>query len=832
MTGPAGIGPEQRRFILPVITENVPEQLKQHDQWLNWEGVWDETKKKLNKIPKQSDGKAGSSTNEKTWTPFDKAVQATRQREDLDGIGFAGLGRTSYSGIDIDHCIDPETGEISPYAMGLVREFNSYTERTVSNTGLRIWVEAEKSLGSWCGSKNAQRELEVYTTGRYFTVTGQHLEGTPRTIEPRQEIFDAFMEREAPPEKPRIEHRPYNGPSDYRLELTEFLQEFGVTIQKAINDQSSERAYAIVCPWAHEHTGGDKSGTRVGQYSSGALWFKCDHAHCDGREWEHFREELDPEAYRTYKITFGKRSKTPEEEAAEKREEAKEAWESCADLARDKDILGRFVREQHAAGVVGEEGIMKLLYLSITSRLLSRPASVVVKGPSSGGKTYTTEQTLKAFPKNAYHDFSGMSEKALIYTDKDFRHKFIYVPEAAGVNNEFLDYILRTLLSEHRIKYITVEQQGGKNVPREIIKEGPTGLLMTTTRAKLHPENETRLLSLTVNDTREQTRAVMRSIAQRDNRSAKDYSKWHALQTWIEGQDNRVVVPYGELLAEKIPPIDMRIRRDFELLLNTIHTHAIIHQANRERDKSGRIVATIEDYTVVRELVNDVMSTGVQARVGEDLRRVVKAVEKMLDDDIKPSVRKLEQKLDMSKSVIQRHLRVAMSEGYLVAAKEDNAGRVKEYGIGAEIPEDTDLLPSVEELAVPLSGLSQEGPQGGGKEDSQLSHGDLGQSGTVGEEHAVTEEFSRSNRQQSPQNKPETSETVVPPGTVRTVGQQESDPPAGAPGTVDGTVGGTVETALEGDLDTGGMEETDCAHGVPWDLPCDDCGVEVIGSEK
>lgn len=208
-------------------------------------------------------------------------------------------------------------------------------------------------------------------------------------------------------------------------------------------------------------------------------------------------------------------------------------------------------------------------------------------------------------------------------------------------------------------------------------KEGPTGLLMTTTRSKLHPENETRLLSLPVNDTRQQTTAVMRSIAQRDGRTGKDYSDWHALQVWIAGQDNRVVIPYGEALAEKIPPIDMRIRRDFELLLNAIHAHAIIHQVGRERDEAGRIVATIEDYAVVRELVNDVMSASVQARVGEGLRRVVKAVGKMLDDETKPSVRKLEQALNMSKSVVSRHLKAAMSEGYLVAAQEDSAGGLR-----------------------------------------------------------------------------------------------------------------------------------------------------------
>jgi hypothetical protein len=295
---------EGRNLAIEIAPKNIPDKLKQHDHWLCYRGEWSKGKKKLNKIPKTAKGTAASSTDEGTWTTFENAAAAAGTRG-LDGVGFAGLGRTRFTGIDIDHCIDPETGEISPYAMKIVRELDSYTEITPSRAGLRIWVEADKVPGSWCGSKNDERELEVYSQGRFFTVTGWHLKGTPHTIEKRQEAFDAFMSREAPPDKPKPERKPYTGSEDYVLELDEFLGEFGVTVLRSINDANSERAYGIVCPWAHEHTGGDTSGTRVGQYPSGALWFQCNHAHCDGRRWEHFREELDPEAYRRASITVG-----------------------------------------------------------------------------------------------------------------------------------------------------------------------------------------------------------------------------------------------------------------------------------------------------------------------------------------------------------------------------------------------------------------------------------------------------------------------------------------------------------------------------------------------
>jgi hypothetical protein len=294
-----------------IVAEAIPEKLEGVDQWVNWARIWNANKARFSKPPMTANGRNASSTDEKTWTTLADSLAAlgrpgvyvdsrgTRHRVTLDGVGLAGMERTPFAGIDIDHCIDFETGEISPYAMEIVREFDSYTERTVSETGLRIWIEAEKPPGSWCASKNDERELEVYDRGRFFTVTGLHLDGTPRTIERRQGVLETFMKREAPPEKPRPVKAAYSGPGgpEYRLELDEFLQKHDVIVLGPRNDQSSERAYTIVCPWVREHTGGDESGTRVGQYPSGGLWFHCDHGHCDGRIWEHFREHFEPGCY-------------------------------------------------------------------------------------------------------------------------------------------------------------------------------------------------------------------------------------------------------------------------------------------------------------------------------------------------------------------------------------------------------------------------------------------------------------------------------------------------------------------------------------------------------
>src|SRR5215510_5223219 len=206
----------------------------------------------------------------------------------------------------------------------------------------------------------------------------------------------------------------------------------------------------------------------------------------------------------------------------------------AGDLINCDNVLNRFGAEVENAGLVGETSNAKILYLALTSRLFERPVSIAIKGVSAGGKSFTVEQVLKFFPPSAYFVRTGMSERAIIYSTEDYRYRFIIIFEAAGMNSDLMSYLIRTLLSEGCVVYEVVEKtkEGGFR-PRRIEKEGPTGLITTTTAPKLHPENETRLLSLGVIDTPDQTRAVMQALA--DDGAKKniiDYAPWHAMQVW------------------------------------------------------------------------------------------------------------------------------------------------------------------------------------------------------------------------------------------------------------------------------------------------------------
>jgi DNA-binding transcriptional ArsR family regulator len=148
--------------------------------------------------------------------------------------------------------------------------------------------------------------------------------------------------------------------------------------------------------------------------------------------------------------------------------------------------------------------------------------------------------------------------------------------------------------------------------------------------------------------------------------------------------------------VKKIPPVAVRLRRDVGLLLALIRSHALLHQATRDRDRQGRIIADLDDYTVVRDLVADIMAQGVGATVSETVRQTVEAVAAIAP----PSgveLRPLAEKLGLDKSNVSRRLRQAADGGY-VRDLEEKKGKPGRWVIGDPLPEAAELLPDPAQL--------------------------------------------------------------------------------------------------------------------------------------
>jgi hypothetical protein len=153
---------------------SIPESMRSLPQWVCWK--LEEIEGRLTKVPyNPRTGRHAASNDPTTWDMLEQAQRACKTGGYF-GIGF--MFANGFAGIDLDQCRNPETGGIEQWACDVVKEIDSYTEISPSKEGLHIFVKGKLPGGGikreWNGHK-----IEIYDTGRFFTVTGMHLEETP-----------------------------------------------------------------------------------------------------------------------------------------------------------------------------------------------------------------------------------------------------------------------------------------------------------------------------------------------------------------------------------------------------------------------------------------------------------------------------------------------------------------------------------------------------------------------------------------------------------------------------------------------------------------------------
>jgi hypothetical protein len=319
---------------------------------------------------------------------------------------------------------------------------------------------------------------------------------------------------------------------------------------------------------------------------------------------------------------------------AEKTKLREALWPAVGDLALAPDLIDRMVQQVQSMGVVNERELIVLTYVAATSRVLEHPVNLLAKGASSSGKSFTTTRTLELIGPDFVNFLTSSSALSLVYDDQPLAHTVLVIFEANQLQadeNGMFAMLVRTLISEGRIVHqTTVEDPNsptGRRVVR-IVREGPIALIVTTT-GDLHAENETRMLSWHIGESRDQTAAVMASLAAHAagaRVAPADHAVWHDLQRWIGLGPNDAVIPFAQQIAAEIKPLMVRFRRDVGSLFSFIKASAILQQAQRQVDAQGRVVATVADYDLAFPIFAKVMAQSSGKSIPDNVREVVKLI--------------------------------------------------------------------------------------------------------------------------------------------------------------------------------------------------------------
>ncbi|MDT4239048.1 phage/plasmid primase, P4 family [Staphylococcus haemolyticus] len=173
------------------ILSNIPDELKQLNNWCVWK--FEKCNGKRTKIPFNAEtGEFAKSNDKSTWSSYETAVNA----QGVDGIGF--FFEPPYLGIDIDDIDD----DLHRFKQGdkldnIVSEFNeafkSYTEVSPSGNGLHIIVK-----GKIPGTRRRKGNIEMYDSGRFFTMTGKSIGKYKDVTEVSKQVFKTIYDKYLP----------------------------------------------------------------------------------------------------------------------------------------------------------------------------------------------------------------------------------------------------------------------------------------------------------------------------------------------------------------------------------------------------------------------------------------------------------------------------------------------------------------------------------------------------------------------------------------------------------------------------------------------------------
>jgi hypothetical protein len=306
----------------------------------------------------------------------------------------------------------------------------------------------------------------------------------------------------------------------------------------------------------------------------------------------------------------------PKSVAVELTEEERRA---ALELLRSPELLERILTDFEGCGVVGERNNKLVGYLAATSRLLERPLGVVIQSTSAAGKSSLMNAILSFIPEEERKECSAMTGQALFYmNEQNLKHKILAIAEEQGA--ERASYALKLLQSEGKLSILSTgkDPQTGKLEAQSYEVEGPVMIFLTTTAIDVDEELLNRCLVLTVDESREQTKAI--HGLQRQAKSLAGLMAKEEKKRLVKLHQNaqRLLLPLSVVnpFVEKLgfPDHQTRTRRDFPKYLALIEVVTLLHQYQRpirEVEHGGQrlryVEVTAEDIAMANRLAHEVL---------------------------------------------------------------------------------------------------------------------------------------------------------------------------------------------------------------------------------
>ena len=356
-------------------------------------------------------------------------------------------------------------------------------------------------------------------------------------------------------------------------------------------------------------------------------------------------------------------------------------------LLKSPDLIERILADFAACGLVGEETNKLVGYLAAVSRKLDKPLGVVIQSSSAAGKSSLMDAVLAFVPEEEKVKYSAMTGQSLFYMgETNLKHKALAIVEEEGASRA--SYALKLLQSEGELTIASTGKDPvtGNLITQQYRVEGPVALLVTTTARDIDEELMNRCLVLSVDEGREQTRAIHQ--LQRDKRTLEGLLARREKEALITLHQNAqrllkplaILNPYARFLT--FPDQTTRLRRDHEKYLTLIDTIAFLHQHQREIKTAQRgeqaidyIEVRLTDIELANRIAHDVLGRSLD-ELPPQTRRLLKlidgyvseqcAIQKIKRADFRFSRKPVRDATGLSDTQLRLHLERLVQMEYLL----------------------------------------------------------------------------------------------------------------------------------------------------------------------
>ncbi len=376
--------------------------------------------------------------------------------------------------------------------------------------------------------------------------------------------------------------------------------------------------------------------------------------------------------------------------------------QAAMDMLKAENLLEQLLSDICIMGVTGERKLAATIYLIGTSRLLSRPVSGIVQGPSTSGKSFIVERIAKLFPLEAIFVATSLTPNALYYLlDGSLSHRWIVAGERSRLENDEraeTTRALREMLSCGEITKLVPEKDAdGILVTRAVHQTGPIAFVETTTLTRIFDEDSNRCLLLQTDEREGQTKRILLATAESRNSkidTAPIVAKHHAIQRLLEQLP--VQIPFAAELAGKFPCQRTEARRAFGHLLSMIEAVALLHQFQREQ-QDGAIVATLQDYAIAKKLLAEPMGRLLGGSISAASRRFLERLRSRVSATETWTTREAIKGEPSSNRAVQGWLRELTDSGYLEVVEPARGPKAAVWRIilDAETKGDEGILPDL-----------------------------------------------------------------------------------------------------------------------------------------